>query len=84
MRFLFQVHRLVLSSLVFVWILGIISVFSLKVYAEKVPEPKVVTLNPDVKDYMRVLAGPPETVTMRAGLVVLAPGKSVGTHNTDS
>lgn len=33
---------------------------------------------------MRVLAGPPETVTMRSGLVVLTSGKSVGTHNTDN
>jgi mannose-6-phosphate isomerase-like protein (cupin superfamily) len=30
----------------------------------------------------RVLGGPPETVTMRSGSVVLLPSKSIGTHNT--
>jgi len=31
---------------------------------------------------MRVLGGPPETLTMRSGSVVLLPSKSVGRHNT--
>lgn len=46
------------------------------------PRPKVVTLDTAGKDYLQVLAGPPETVTMKSGLVVLAPGKSVGKHST--
>lgn len=48
------------------------------------PRPKLITLDLDTKEYARVLSGPPETVTMRSGLVVLAPGKSVGRHSTKS
>jgi quercetin dioxygenase-like cupin family protein len=50
--------------------------------AKKAPEPKLIVLDPNAKDYMRVLGGPPETITMHSGLVVLEPEKSVGTHNT--
>lgn len=46
------------------------------------PRPKVVALDNAGKDYLRVLGGPPETVTMKSGLVVLALGKSVGKHTT--
>jgi mannose-6-phosphate isomerase-like protein (cupin superfamily) len=45
--------------------------------------PKIVKLDPKTDDYQRILGGPPETVTMHSGLVVLAPGKSVGVHNTE-
>ena len=30
-----------------------------------------------------MLSGPPESVTMKSGLVVLAPGRSVGKHSTE-
>jgi len=43
---------------------------------------KVIPLQSSGKDVSPVLAGPPESVTMRSGLVVLAPGKSVGKHST--
>jgi mannose-6-phosphate isomerase-like protein (cupin superfamily) len=46
------------------------------------PSPKVVKLDSGGKDYLQVLGGPPESVTMRSGLVVLAPNKSVGKHST--
>jgi len=46
------------------------------------PVPKVIQLDPKGQDYLRVLAGPPETSTMRSGLVTLAPQKSVGKHST--
>ena len=46
------------------------------------PHAKVVKLDDKGKDYLRILGGPPETVTMKSGLVVLAPGKSVGKHTT--
>jgi quercetin dioxygenase-like cupin family protein len=49
----------------------------------KKPVPKVIQLNPRGQDYLRVLAGPPETSTMRSGLVALAPHKSVGKHSTE-
>jgi len=55
------------------------------------PEPKrpalhakVIELNAHGKNYLRVLGGPPESVTMKSGLVVLAPNESVGKHTTGS
>jgi quercetin dioxygenase-like cupin family protein len=45
--------------------------------------PKVIPLQSSGKDISPVLAGPPESVTMKSGLVVLAPGKSVGKHSTE-
>jgi quercetin dioxygenase-like cupin family protein len=48
------------------------------------PIPKVIQLDPKGKDYLRILAGPPETSTMRSGLITLAPGKSVGKHSTEN
>ena len=48
------------------------------------PASKVVELDPAASEYKRVLGGPPETVTMRSGYVVLAPSKSVGKHSTES
>jgi quercetin dioxygenase-like cupin family protein len=44
---------------------------------------KVIRLDPQGKDYLRVLGGPPETSTMRSGLVTLAPGKSMDKHSTE-
>jgi mannose-6-phosphate isomerase-like protein (cupin superfamily) len=46
------------------------------------PRPKVVALDASVKDYLSVLNGPPESVSMKSGYVVLSPGKSVGKHST--
>jgi mannose-6-phosphate isomerase-like protein (cupin superfamily) len=46
------------------------------------PQAKVITLQSHGQDVTPVLSGPPETVAMRSGLVVLAPGKSVGKHST--
>ena len=34
------------------------------------------------EDYFSILGGPPDSVTMRSGLVVLGPGRSVGRHST--
>jgi quercetin dioxygenase-like cupin family protein len=44
---------------------------------------KVIKLDSGGKDYLRVLGGPPESSKMRAGLVTLAPNKSVGKHGTE-
>lgn len=51
---------------------------------KKLPEPKLIPLDLGTKEYMRILGGPPETVTMHSGLVVLESGKSVGKHNTEN
>ena len=45
-------------------------------------KPKTVTLDPSATDHVPLLNGPPETVTMRSGSVVLHPGQSVGKHST--
>jgi quercetin dioxygenase-like cupin family protein len=49
---------------------------------KKVPQPKLISLDLATTEYVRILGGPPETVTMHSGFVVLAPGKSVGRHST--
>ena len=43
---------------------------------------KLINLDGGGKDYVPVLAGPPESHGMQSGLVVLAPGRSVGEHTT--
>jgi mannose-6-phosphate isomerase-like protein (cupin superfamily) len=50
--------------------------------ARKKPSAKVIELDAQGKDYLSVLGGPPESVTMESGLVVLAPRRSVGKHST--
>lgn len=47
------------------------------------PHLKVVKLDPGDKTYLVLLSGPPETGSMRSGLVTLAPGRSIGVHNTE-
>ena len=46
------------------------------------PTPKVVQLDAQGKGYLPILSGPPETASLRSGLVVLEPGKAVGRHTT--
>ncbi len=47
------------------------------------PRVRHIHLDSQGQNYVRILGGPPESVTMRSGLVVLAPGESVGEHNTE-
>jgi quercetin dioxygenase-like cupin family protein len=44
------------------------------------PEAKVIKIK--TGDYVRLLAGPPESVTMQSGAVTLRPGQSIGKHST--
>ena len=46
------------------------------------PVPRVVQLDSAARSYTEVLGGPPASVTMESGQVVLAPGDSVRRHNT--
>jgi quercetin dioxygenase-like cupin family protein len=71
-----------LVSLVVVFLLMSMFLSASEEQEKKIPEPKLIPLDFGVKEYMRILGGPPETVTMHSGLVVLEPGKSVGKHNT--
>ncbi len=46
------------------------------------PKPFVTNLE-DARDYHLLLTGAPQTCGMRSGRVRLAPGKSIGQHNTE-
>jgi len=48
------------------------------------PEPKSINAGTGAQEYIRLLGGPPESVTMRSGAVTLQPGKSVGRHTTET
>jgi len=50
--------------------------------ASDAPAPRVMPLQAAGRDYVPLLQGPPQSVFMHSGLVVLAPGKSVGKHST--
>jgi mannose-6-phosphate isomerase-like protein (cupin superfamily) len=45
------------------------------------PHAKVVALESTAKE-LPILNGPPETVSMRSGLILLKPGEAVGKHTT--
>ena len=47
------------------------------------PHAKVVALDKAENGILPILTGPPETVTMKSGYVVLEPGRSVGKHSTE-
>jgi mannose-6-phosphate isomerase-like protein (cupin superfamily) len=47
------------------------------------PSAKVIALDAHGGDYLQLLGGAPETVTMRSGLVILAPQHSVRKHSTN-
>ena len=49
------------------------------------PEPRIINLdsNEETK-HLKILSGPPESVTMRSGMVVLPPESSVGLHSTEN
>jgi quercetin dioxygenase-like cupin family protein len=53
--------------------------------AQSAPKPhaKVVALDKTDDGILPILVGPPETVTMKSGYVVLDPGHSVGKHSTE-
>ncbi|HVN80282.1 MAG TPA: cupin domain-containing protein [Terriglobia bacterium] len=77
-----KMHPTVAGLLVIISIV-VLSHASFSIEADKAGlHPKVVKLDSAGKDYLQVLGGPPESVTMKSGLVVLAPNKSVGKHST--
>jgi quercetin dioxygenase-like cupin family protein len=44
---------------------------------------RVVSLGSPERAYVELLRGPPETASMESGVVSLAPGKTVGVHDTE-
>ena len=79
-----RVKFLCLVSFVVIFLSTNVFVSASEEKEKKVLEPKLIPLDLGAKEYMRILGGPPETVTMHSGLVVLEPGKSVGKHNTEN
>jgi quercetin dioxygenase-like cupin family protein len=47
-------------------------------------EAMVINVNSADNGYTRILGGPPQSVSMRSGKVILKPGESVGEHSTKS
>jgi len=62
-------------------LIGIVSV-STKAQQSK-PHAKIIVLKQPGTGVLPLLTGPPETVTMKSGYVVLEPGRSVGRHSTE-
>lgn len=48
------------------------------------PQPRIINTGTGAQEYVHLLGGPPESVSMRSGAVTLPPGKSVGKHTTDN
>ncbi|NOY05554.1 MAG: cupin domain-containing protein [Chlorobi bacterium] len=48
------------------------------------PPAKIIVIDTASGVYQEALSGPPESLTMRSGLVTLAPGESAGEHSTES
>jgi mannose-6-phosphate isomerase-like protein (cupin superfamily) len=63
---------------------AIVVLLTITLFAEEKPHAKVVRLAPSGAHDMLLLTGPPETVTMKSGLVTLQPGQKVGKHSTGS
>jgi mannose-6-phosphate isomerase-like protein (cupin superfamily) len=62
--------------------ISLVSCLAVSAAAQQKPRSKVIELDAHGEDHLQLLAGPPESVTMKSGLVVLVPGASVGKHTT--
>jgi mannose-6-phosphate isomerase-like protein (cupin superfamily) len=62
----------------------IVALCSSVLLSQEKPHAKVVKLEGAGKHDTVLLGGPPETVTIRSGLVILQPGQTVGKHSTDT
>ena len=51
-------------------------------YAGDTSKPRLKVVALDSQDYKEILSGPPESVRMKSGYVVLHPNQSVGKHST--
>jgi mannose-6-phosphate isomerase-like protein (cupin superfamily) len=75
-------RRVLLVVLVMSLSINLASVFGQESAAK--PQPKVIRVEAQGKEYIQLLGGPPESVVMRSGAVTLQPGKTVGKHNTEA
>jgi mannose-6-phosphate isomerase-like protein (cupin superfamily) len=65
-------------------IAAIVVLLTMVTQGQEKPHAKTVRLENDGRHDTVLLGGPPESVTMRSGLVKLRPGQSVGKHSTGS
>jgi len=63
---------------------AVVALFTIPFLAQEKPRAKVVPLASAGQHDTLLLGGPPETVTMKSGLVILQPGQNVGKHSTGS
>jgi len=70
-----------LRSLLLVTALAV-SVVPCRAQSRPAPQAKLIPLDAAGKDYLPILTGPPESVSMESGLVILAPNRTVGKHST--
>ena len=70
------------SMIIPVLVLSTYVLFARPGAAQSSPTAKIISHDDADKGYLQLLSGPPETVTMRSGRVILNPGKSVGKHST--
>lgn len=78
--------RTAFSRLIIVSSIAGFAFFSIASYAAQQPKPhaRVIKLDSAGKHDTLLLSGPPETVAMKSGLVILEPGQTVGKHSTGS
>ncbi|HHS50824.1 MAG TPA: cupin domain-containing protein [candidate division Zixibacteria bacterium] len=48
------------------------------------PSPKNIRCDLNCLERQRILGGPPETVSICSGLVIITPGETVGEHSTNN
>lgn len=78
--------RATISSLMVLASIAGLPIFSVASFSaeheQAKPRAKVMKLDSSGKRHSLLLSGPPESVTMKSGLVVLEPNQSVGKHST--
>ena len=60
----------------------IVSAVPGRAQSHRTPQPKVIRLDATGKDYLPILTGPPDSVSMESGLVMLTANQTVGKHST--
>ncbi len=63
---------------------AVVALIAIPLLTQEKPHARVVKLASTGKHDTLLLGGPPESVTMKSGLVILQPGQKVGKHSTGS
>ena len=80
-----KTSSIIYSSIVSMVIVCTVTCSSLNAQSRRTkPKAFLVELSDTISDYQQVFSGHPQTASMRSGLVVLLPSKSVGIHSTEN